>query len=41
MIMSADKLFIWNRTLPAPFDKGSKKVKVASKYAGTSTERHL
>lgn len=39
--MSADKLFIWNRTLPAPFDKANKKVKIASKYAVGSTEATL
>lgn len=39
--MSSDKLFIWNRPLPAPFDTANKKVKVASIYAGGSTEATL
>ena len=34
------KLFVFNRSLPAPFDKVSKKVKVSSKY-GDGTEATL
>lgn len=36
----SSKLFVFNRSLPAPFDKGSKKVKVSSKY-GDGTEATL
>ena len=32
--------FIFNRSLPEPFDKGNKKVKVSSKY-GDGTEATL
>ena len=36
----SSKLFVFNRSLPAPFDKGSKKVKVSSTY-GDGTEATL
>ena len=36
----SSKLFTFNRSLPAPFDKRGKKVKVSSKY-GDGTEATL
>ena len=36
----SSKLFVFDRTLPAPFDKGGKKVKVSSTY-GDGTEATL
>ena len=36
----SSKLFVFDRPLPAPFDKGGKKVKVSSTY-GDGTEATL